>query len=259
VSLCPVVDVKILVPTKRVPSADEGIRICPDGSGIEDAGLAYIINPFDAIALEEALHIREQRGSGVEVTAVGIGNADFESELRTALAMGADCAVRVAFDGALDPWSVAQVLAALVRREKPDLVLMGKQAVDDDSNQAGQMLAGLLNWPQATFVSKIEFIEPARLCIARETDRGLETIIVRLPAVVTTDLRLNEPRYASLPALMKAKKRPIETISPQDLGVSPEPKVHVVRLEQVAIDRVCVRVADAAELVHRLRYEAKVI
>ena len=167
---------KILVPTKRVPSTDERVRIRPDGSGIEDAGLAYMINPFDAIALEEALHIREQRGSDVEVTAVGIGDVDFESELRTALAMGADRALRVDFDGSLDPWSVAQVLAAVVRREKPDLVLMGKQAVDDDANQAGQMLAGLLDWPQATFASKIEFLESARLSVARETDRGLETI-----------------------------------------------------------------------------------
>ena len=250
---------KILVPTKRVPSTDEGIRICPDGSGIESAAMAYVMNPFDAIALEEALHIREQRRSEVEVTAVGIGNLDFESELRTALAMGADRAVRVDFDRALDPWSVAQMLAAIVRREKPDVVLMGKQAVDDDSNQAGQMLAGLLDWPQATFASKIEFVEPARLSVARETDRGLETVIIRLPAVITTDLRLNEPRYASLPALMKAKKRPIETISPGALGVSPEPKVRIVRLEQVAVDRVCVRVADAAELVQKLRYEAKVI
>src|SRR5204863_3170931 len=226
---------KILVPTKRVPATDAGIHIRPDGSGIEDAALSYIINPFDAIALEEALHIREYRGSGVEVTAIGIGNADFEGELRTALAMGADRAVRVDFEGAIDPWSVAQVLAAVVRREKPDLVLMGKQAVDDDSNQAGQMLAGLLNWPQATFASKIEFVEPARLSVARETDRGLETIIVRLPAVVTTDLRLNEPRYASLPALMKAKKRPIETISHLDLGLSPDPKQRIVRRHQVAI------------------------
>jgi electron transfer flavoprotein beta subunit len=251
--------VKILVPTKRVPSTEEGIRIRPDGSGSKMQLWRTFINPFDAIALEEALHIREQHGSGVEVTAVGIGNADFESELRTALAMGADRAIRVDFDAALDPWSVAQVLASIVRRENPDMVLMGKQAVDDDCNQAGQMLAGLLDWPQATFASKIEFIEPARLSVARETDRGLETVIVRLPAVVTTDLRLNEPRYASLPALMKAKKRPIETISHRDLGVSPEPKVRIVHLEQVAIDRVCVRVADAAELVHRLRYEAKVI
>jgi len=250
---------KILVPTKRVPSTDERVRIRPDGSGIEDASLAYMINPFDAIALEEALQIREQRGSNVEVTAIGIGNADFESELRTALAMGADRALRVDFDGCHDPWSVAQTLAAVVRREKPDLVLMGKQAVDDDANQAGQMLAGLLDWPQATFASKIEFVEPARLSVARETDRGLETILIRLPAVITTDLRLNEPRYASLPALMKAKKRPIETISCQDLGVSPEPRVRLVRLEQVTIDRTCERVADAAELVHKLRYEAKVI
>jgi len=251
--------VKILVPTKRVPSTDERIRIHPDGSGIEDTSLAHIINPFDAIALEEALHIREHRGPAVEVIAVGVGNADFESELRTALAMGADRAVRIDFEGALDPWSVALLLAAMARREKPDLVLMGKQAVDDDSNQTGQMLAGLLDWPQATFASKIEFVEPARLSVARETDRGLETVVVRLPAVVTTDLRLNEPRYASLPALMKAKKRPIETISHRDLGVSPEPKVRIARLEQVAIERRCVHVADAAELVHRLRYEAKVI
>src|SRR5438045_7349169 len=163
---------KILVPTKRDPSNDEGIRIRPDGSGIESTALAYIINPFDAIALEEALHIREQRGSGVEVTAVGIGNADFESELRTALAMGADRAIRVDFDADLDPWSVAQVLAAIVRREKPDMVLMGKQAVDDDSNQAGQTLAGLLDWPQVTFASKIEFIESVRFGVARATHRG---------------------------------------------------------------------------------------
>src|SRR5947207_11178357 len=168
---------KILVPTKRVPATDAGIHIRPDGSGIEDATLAYIINPFDAIALEEALHIREQRGSGVEVTAIGIGNADFEGELRIALAMGADRVVRVDCDGALDPWTVAQLLAAMVHREKPDLVLMGKQAVDDDSNQAGQMLAGLLDWPQATFASKIECLESVRMCVARETGRGLDTVI----------------------------------------------------------------------------------
>jgi len=251
--------VKILVPTKRVPSTDEGVRIRPDGSGIEDAGLAYMINPFDAIALEEALHIREQRGSDVEVIAVGVGNADFENELHTALAMGADRALRIDFDGSLDPWSVATVLAAVAQREKPNLVLMGKQAVDDDANQAGQMLAGVLDWPQATFASKIEFVEPARLSVARETDRGLETILIQLPAVITTDLRLNEPRYASLPALMKAKKRPIETVSCQDLGISPEAKVRLVRLEPVTIDRTCERVVDAAELVHKLRYEAKVI
>jgi electron transfer flavoprotein beta subunit len=250
---------KILVPNKRVPSTDEPVRFRSDGAGIETADLAYVINPFDAIALEEALRIRERLGTGVEVVAVGIGNLDFESELRVALAMGADRVMRVDHDGPLDSGCVAQILAALVRREKPDLVLMGKQAVDDDSNQAGQMLAGLLDWPQATFASKIEFVEPARLSIARETDRGLETVIVRLPAVITTDLRLNEPRYASLPALMKAKKRPIETISHRDLGLSLEPKLRIIRLEQIVAQRECSRVSDVAELVRKLRSEAKVI
>jgi electron transfer flavoprotein beta subunit len=173
--------------------------------------------------------------------------------------MGADRAVRVGLEGEIDSWVVAQVLAAMVRREGTELVLMGKQAVDDDSNQAGQMLAGLLDWPQATFASKIEFIEPRRLRVARETDRGLETVNVRLPAVITTDLRLNEPRYASLPALMKAKKRPIEQLPAGELGVSLEPRLRVLRLEPVAVNRQCVRLVDAAELVRRLRYEAKVI
>jgi electron transfer flavoprotein beta subunit len=250
---------RILVPTKRVPSNDQPVRVRPDGSGIDGDALAHMLNPFDAIALEEALCIRERRGSDVEITAVGIGNADFESELRTALAMGADRAVRVDFEGAIDPWVVAQVLASFVHREKTDLVLMGKQAVDDDSNQAGQMLAGILDWPQATFVSKIEFTDPDRVRVARETDRGLETVVIRLPAVITTDLRLNEPRYASLPALMKAKKRPIEQVPCSELAPSAEPKLRVVRLEPVAVNRDCVRLADAAELVRRLRYEAKVI
>jgi len=250
---------KILVPCKRVPSTDEPVRVRPDGSGIEDAAIPHMINPFDAIALEEALRIREQQGSGGEVTAIGIGPAEFESELRAALAMGADRAVRVDFEDAVDPWVVAQLLAAMVRREHTDLVLMGKQATDDDSNQVGQMLAGLLDWPQATFASKIEFLELRRVRVARETDRGLETVVIRLPAVITTDLRLNEPRYASLPALMKAKKRPIEIVAGKDLGTEWEPKLRVVRLESVSVNRECVRVADAAELVRRLRYEAKVI
>lgn len=250
---------KILVPTKRVPSTDEPVRVRPDGSGIEDGASPHMINPFDAIALEEALRIREQVGAGVEVAAIGIGSAEFESELRTALAMGADRAVRVDFEGAIDPWVVAQLLAAMVRRERPDLILMGKQAIDDDANQVGQLLAGLLDWPQATFASKIEFLEPRRMRVARETDRGLETVIVRLPAVVTADLRLNEPRYASLPALMKAKKRPIEIVAGKDLGPELEPKLRVVRLESVSVNRECVRLTDAAELVRRLRYEAKVI
>jgi electron transfer flavoprotein beta subunit len=250
---------RILVPTKRVPSTDEPVRVRPDGSGIDDDATAHVINPFDAIALEEALRIREQQGSNVEVIAIAIGNADFENELRTALAMGADRAVRVDYDDAIDPWVVAQVLAEIVGHEKPDLVLMGKQAVDDDSNQAGQMLAGLLDWPQATFASKITFLEPRRLRVARETDRGLEAVVIRLPAVITTDLRLNEPRYASLPALMKAKKRPIEQVPREALGATLKPKLHLVRIEPVAVNRECARLADAAELVRRLRYEAKVI
>jgi electron transfer flavoprotein beta subunit len=250
---------KILVPTKRVPSTDEPVRIRPDGSGIDDGAIAHMINPFDAIAIEEALRIREHRGPDVEVTVVGIGGAEFDNELRAGLAMGADRALRVDFENPIDPWIVARLLAAMARREKTDLVLMGKQAVDDDSNQAGQMLAGLLDWPQATFASKIEWLEDGRLRVARETDRGLETVLVRLPAVVTTDLRLNEPRYAALPALMKAKRRPIEVVSWQELGPPFEPKLRVLRLEPVAVNRTCLRVPDAAELVRRLRYEAKVI
>jgi electron transfer flavoprotein beta subunit len=250
---------RILVPTKRVPATDEPVRVRPDGSGIEAGTSPHVINPFDAIALEEALRLREQEGAGVEITAVGIGSTEFESELRTALAMGADRAVRVDFEGAIDPWVVAQLLAAMTRREHSDLVLMGKQATDDDANQVGQMLAGLLDWPQATFASRVEFVEPRRVRVARETDRGLETVVIGLPAVVTADLRLNEPRYASLPALMKARKRPIEIVPGKELGAALEPKLRVVRLDSVSVNRECVRLTDAAELVRRLRYEAKVI
>ncbi len=248
----------ILVPVKRVPSTDEPVRVRPDGSGIDEAAMAHVINPFDAIALEEALRIREQ-GTDVGITVAGIGGEEFESELRTALAMGANRALRVGYEGPIDPWVVAQVLAAIARHEPFDLILMGKQAVDDDSNQAGQMLAGILDWPQATFASKIEFFPDGRLRVARETDHGLETVVVRLPAVITTDLRLNEPRYASLPALMKARKRPIEYLTPSELGVACDPKLRVVRVEPVIVNRECVRVTDAAELVRRLRHEAKVI
>lgn len=249
---------KILVPTKRVPGPDERIAVRPDGLGIDVAALAHVVNPFDAIALEEAVRIRERAGN-VEVVAVAVGTPEFEAELRTALAVGADRALLVGCDSDLDPWGVAQTLASLVRREQPDLVLMGKQAVDDDSNQVGQMLAGLLSWPQATFASRIEFLEDRKLKVARETDLGLETVVVRLPAVVTTDLRLNEPRYASLPALMKARKRPIESIALAELGVAIEPRIRVLRLEQAGVHRACQRVEDVADLVRRLRFEAKVI
>jgi electron transfer flavoprotein beta subunit len=249
---------KILVPTKRVCNPDETIRVRPDGRGIDDSGIAHVINPFDAIALEEAMRIRERVGSACEIVAVGIGGTEYESELRTALAMGANRALRVDCDQDVDPWCVAHLLAAVVRRERPDLVLMGKQAVDDDCNQTGQMLAGLLDWPQATFASRVEFLDGATVKVARETDLGLETVIVRFPAVITADLRLNEPRYASLPALMKAKKRPIEVVSFNDLDVAIELRVQTVRLEPATVERTCVRVVDVDELVHRLRYEAKV-
>jgi electron transfer flavoprotein beta subunit len=251
---------KILVPIKRVPNPDEPVRVRPDGFGIEDPTMGYVVNPFDAIALEQALRIREERHGACEVMAVSIGTVDWQSELRSALAMGADRAVLVHADDPLDPWSVAQLLSALVVREQPDLVLMGKQAVDDDSNQVGQMLAGLLGWAQATFASRLEFVDASHtLKVSRETDQGLETVLVKLPVVITADLRLNEPRYASLPALIKAKKRTIEAVSLQELGVTLEPQVHTVRLEQSTVERSCVRVADVAELVHRLRFEAKVI
>jgi len=254
---------KILVPTKRVPDTDQRIRLRPDGSGIDEENLPFVINPFDAIALEEALRIRERQSEAVEIIAVGIGSDLYEKELRTALAMGADRALLVACEEPLDPWLVARLLAAIVKREHPDLVLMGKQAVDDDANQAGQFLAALLDWPQATFASRIEFEKSASgkygVRVARETDLGLETVRVHLPAVITTDLRLNEPRYASLPSIMKARKKPIERLDYQQLGATIEPRIELLRLELASSQRTCQRVKDVDELVHRLRHEAKVI
>jgi electron transfer flavoprotein beta subunit len=251
---------KILVTTKRVPNPDDPIRLRPDGLSLDESATGHVLNPFDAIALEEALRIREGSVPSCEIVAVSIGPESCDEILRTALAMGADRALRIASAGSPDSWSVAQILAAVVGRERPVLLLMGKQAVDNDSNQAGQMLAGLLDWPQATFASKIEILDGGHtLRVARETDLGLETVLVRLPAVVTTDLRLNEPRYASLPALMKAKKRPIEVVTLDELGVAVEPRIKVVGVRIAAVERTCVRVADAAELVRLLRHEAKVI
>ena len=248
---------KILVPTKRVPDTDQRIKVRADGLGIEEEMLPYVINPFDAIALEEALRIAENQGD-VEIVAVGIGNEEYEKQMRTALAMGAERAMIVKCDDVLDPWNVAQVLGAVVEREQPNLVLMGKQAVDDDANQAGQFLAALLGWPQATFASQITF-EGEVATVRRETDAGIETVKVGLPAVITTDLRLNEPRYASLPSIMKAKKKPIEEVAIADLGVTLEPKVELLGLEAAETTRSCKRVGSVAELVTALRDEAKVI
>ena len=244
---------KILTPVKRVPDTDHRIRVREDGKEVDLDGV-----PFDAIAVEEALVIRENSSEDVEVVAVGIGSDEYETELRTALAMGADSARLVECTEPLDPWNVACILAAVVRREKPDLIIMGKQAVDDDSNQVGQFLAAMLDWPQATFASKLEFVD-SKLHVSRETDGGIEVVAVELPAVVTADLRLNEPRYASLPGILKARKKPIGRIGLDELDVRIEPRIQILGLVAVSTGRNCVRVNDVDELIDRLRNEAKVI
>jgi electron transfer flavoprotein beta subunit len=253
---------KILVPTKRVPDPDQPVVLRPGGAALDEGALSFLLNPFDAIALEEALRLRERLGQSIDVLAVGIGVVAYETQLRTALAMGADRALLIECEPAPDPWNVARVLAAIVSRERPDLVLMGKQAVDDDSNQAGQFLAALLDWPQATFASSIELRGDgpgAVVRVTRETDAGLEIVRVRLPAVITADLRLNEPRYASLPSIMKARKKPLERLALKDLGITLEPRLEILHLEQSASKRSCVRVKGVEELVRRLRDEAKVL
>ena len=241
---------KILVTCKRVPDTDQKIRVKEDGSGIDDSNLGYVLNPFDAIAVEEALQIREEDDSAAEIqiVVVGVGILDYEAELRTALAMGADRAILVENNTTMDPWTVANTIAAVVERESPDLVLMGKQAVDDDANQTGQFLAALLQWPQATFASKIEF-GGLGLQIARETDQGIETIEVPLPAVVTVDLRLNEPRYASLPSIIKARKKGIEIIPLADLHLDVAPQIEVLSMKSEVSQRNCVMFEDVSSLI----------
>jgi electron transfer flavoprotein beta subunit len=242
---------KILVPTKRVPDTDQKIVANDDGSRVQIDHIPYVINPFDAIALEEAVRISEQFGDSVEVVAVGIGGTGYEQQLRTALAMGAARAIHIQCGEALDPWNVARLLRAVVEREQPQLVLMGKQAVDDDANQTGQFLAALLDWPQATFASRVELIEGA-VSVDRETDHGIETIRLLLPAVVTTDLRLNEPRYASIAGIMKARKKPLEVLTDRDLGIGIEPRVEVIRYRSAETRRRCERVSSVDELIERL-------
>jgi electron transfer flavoprotein beta subunit len=249
---------KILVPIKRVPDTDQRIEVHGSGTEIITDDLPYVINPFDAIALEEALCIQENAEAEVEVVAVSIGTDACEKELRSGLAMGADRAVLVETDAVNDSWNVARVLQAVVRREEPDLVLMGKQAVDDDANQAGQMLAALLGWPQATFASKVEML-PDGVRVDRETDAGIETVRVGLPAVITTDLRLNEPRYASLPSIMKARKKQIDNVSLEELGISVTSRVRIVGMEAADSRRTCVFVETVDELLQKLREEAEVI
>jgi len=249
--------VKILVTVKRVPDPDQKIKLTADGAQLDLSTLPFVVNPFDAIAVEEAIRIRERSSSPVEIVVVSIGTNQCEEQLRTALAMGADRAVRVDTPVAADPWNVAGILQALVEREQPALVLMGKQAVDDDSNQVGQFLAARLNWPQATFASKIEFVD-GRVEVNRETDAGIERVRIALPAVITADLRLNEPRYVSLPGIVRARKKPLEIRSLEELGVTLQPRVNLLRVKIPASARAGTRVRDVDELVQRLK-ELKVI
>jgi electron transfer flavoprotein beta subunit len=246
------VKLKVLVTFKRVPDV-------ASGSASAGAGETSVINPFDEIAIEEALRIKE-RGEADQVVGVTIGAAAADEQIRSALAMGLDRAIRVDDARELDPYAVAHLLAGVVRREKPNLVVMGKQAVDDDASQVGQMLAALLNWPQATFVSKVELLEAGtKARCTRETDRGLEVITVNLPAVVTADLRLNEPRYVSLPGLMKARRQPIEVLTCDQIGVSIKPRTTILSRVPAARRTAGVRVESVEQLVSRLREYEKVL
>lgn len=249
---------KILVPVKRVVDSNVKVRVKSDGSGVDLANVKMSMNPFDEIAVEEAVRIKE-RGEATEVVAVSIGSAKSQDTLRTALAMGADRAILVKTEqSVIEPLAVAKLLKRVVENEKPDLVIMGKQAIDDDCNQTGQMLAGLLGWPQGTFASKVE-LNGAKVKVVREVDGGLETVQLAKPAVVTTDLRLNEPRYASLPNIMKAKKKPIEEKTPADYGVDVSPRLKVLKTGEPPGRKAGVKVKSVAELVAKLHDEAGVI
>ncbi len=248
---------KVLIPVKRVIDYNVKVRVKSDGTGVETSNVKMSMNPFDEIAIEEAVRLKEA-GKAEEVIAVSLGVAQCQETIRTALAMGADRGIHVACDTELEPLAVAKLLKALVERESPELVILGKQAIDDDSNQTGQMLAALLGWPQATFASELELGDGTAQVI-REIDGGLETIDINLPAIVTTDLRLNEPRYASLPNIMKAKKKPIDELTPADLGVDVTPRLTTLKVEEPAKRQAGVMVENVAELVDKLKNEARVI
>jgi electron transfer flavoprotein beta subunit len=251
------IEMKILVPVKRVPDPATTIRVLPNGSGIATDNVKWVINPFDEIALEEALRIKEKQGAG-EVVLLSVGQQAWQEQLRTGLAMGADRAILVRADSPLDTFAIARIMAKIVGNEKPELVIIGKQAIDDDSNQVGQMLAELLGWPQATFASKVE-IAGDRCTVVREADGGLETVAFPLPAVITTDLRLNEPRYASLPGIMKARKKPLAEVAVDSLGIDLTPKVKI-RIMQAPEKRQAGRkLGSVQELVQALHTDAKVI
>ena len=248
---------KILVAVKRVIDYNVQIRVKEDGTGVVTDNIKMSTNPPDDNAIEEAVKIKEA-GKATEVIAVTVGEEKSQETIRKALAVGVDRGIHVKADGIVEPIAVAKILQKIVDKEKPDLVFMGKQAIDDDCNQTGQMLSALLNWPQATFASKIE-IKDKKLEVVREVDEGLETIEINVPAVVTCDLRLNEPRYASLPNIMKAKKKPIEQISASDLGVDTTPRVQQIKVEEPPKRKSGIKVASVAELVQKLKNEAKVI
>lgn len=248
---------KLLVSVKRVVDYNVKVRVKSDGSGVETANVKMSMNPFDEIAVEEAVRLKE-RGIASEIVAVSVGPAQAQEQIRTALAMGADRGILVEQEGVVEPLAVAKILKALAEREQPGLIVLGKQAIDDDMNATGQMLAALLGWGQGTFASKVEIADGVAK-VTREIDGGLETVSLKLPAVVTTDLRLNEPRYASLPNIMKARKKPIETVKPSDLGVDASPRLTVLKVEEPAKRQAGVKVGSVAELVDKLRNEAKVI
>jgi len=248
---------KVLVAVKRVVDYNVKVRVKSDASGVDTANVKMSMNPFDEIAIEEAVRLKE-KGIATEIVAVSCGLLACQETLRTALALGADRAILVETDTELQPLAVAKLMQALAAREQPKLVILGKQAIDDDANQTGQMLAALLNWPQASFASKLD-VAGDRATVKREVDGGLETIEIGLPAVVTADLRLNEPRYATLPNIMKAKKKPLETISPAALGVDVTPRLATLKVVEPPKRQGGGKVADVAELVAKLRNEAKVI
>jgi electron transfer flavoprotein beta subunit len=248
---------KILVPVKRVVDYNVKVRVKSDGTGVETNGVKMSMNPFDEIAVEEAVRLKE-KGIATEIVAVSLGIPACAETIRTALAMGADRGILVETDVELQPLAVAKLLAAIAAKEQPGLMILGKQAIDDDMSATGQMLAAFLGWPQGTFASQLTFADGG-VTVKREVDGGMETVALTLPAVITTDLRLNEPRYASLPNIMKARKKPIETLKPADLGVDPTPRLKVLKVVEPAKRKAGVKVADVAELVMKLRTEAKVI
>jgi electron transfer flavoprotein beta subunit len=248
---------KILVPVKRVVDYNVKVRVKSDGTGVETAGVKMSMNPFDEIAVEEAVRIKEA-GKAAEIVIVSMGPAAASETIRTALAMGGDRGILVETDVDLQPLAVAKLLKALADKESPNLIVMGKQAIDDDMNATGQMTAALLGWAQGTFASKVA-LEDGKAVVTREVDSGLETVSLDLPAIVTADLRLNEPRYASLPNIMKARKKPIETVKPADLGVDPTPRLTVVKVAEPPKRQAGVKVKTAAELIDKLKNEAKVI